>query len=125
MAERILPFSEDMHQLLGDALSALGIEAEEKKMFGHHTMFLNGYMFAGGNVRGIFLNIGRDEVDRLLQENNQLFPFAPGGRAMRDYIQLGLPIAEDPSELKAWVKRSANYLTSLPPKVKKPKKKKA
>ena len=46
-----------MHQLLGDALSALGIEAEEKKMFGHHTMFLNGYMFAGGNVRGMNLRV--------------------------------------------------------------------
>lgn len=114
----------------GEALKGLieeaGYAATMKKMFGHDTWFLNGYMYAGCNIDGVFVHLGDEASKNALAEHEDLSPFSPGrDMIMKDYIQINEPSAGDPGIVSAWLARSAAYLQSLPEKIKKPKKKKS
>lgn len=113
---------EALRKLIEDA----GYSATMKKMFGHDTWFLNGYMYAGCNTDGVFVHIGEEAAIKAVAEHDNLSPFSPGrDMIMKDYIQINEPSAGDDRIVSEWLKRSATYLESLPEKVKKAKKKKA
>ena len=120
----MLAASAEMSAVLDKAIADSGLPAEKKKMFGHETWFLNGYMFCGANVRGIFVHLGRDAVPGIIEREDDTGPFEPGrGMTMKDYLQLGLTICAKEDVLQEWLKRSAEYLLAKPPKIKKPRSK--
>jgi len=96
-------------------------EVEVKPMFGNLGAFVHGNMFAGllGSTVGVRL-AGPDAAELTAIEGSG--PFGPDGHAMGGYV--GLPAAwrADPGRAASWVDKAREHVGSLPPKVKKPKK---
>ena len=97
---------------------AAGVEV--KPMFGSVGAFVNGNMFAGlfGTDVGVKLDDeARDELARIEGSG----PFGPEERPMG--VCLALPESFSDDEASAWMERARDYVATLPPKEKKPKKK--
>ena len=123
--KKMLQFSPELSDYLEDKINKFGYPAEKKKMFGHETFFLNGYMFTGANISGIFVHTGKEARDLAIQNKPYVTPFEPmEGMVMKDYLILQKPIYTKEKELKNWLDGSRDYLFSLPPKEKKPGKRK-
>jgi TfoX/Sxy family transcriptional regulator of competence genes len=89
--------------------------AEPRKMFGMPCAFLNGNMFAGTYGDKIIVRLA--EADRAkLQKLDGAEPFAPSGRAMREYVGIGAPLIDDRAKVRAWVKKAMAFAETLPPK---------
>ncbi len=117
---KMVSFSPELTTYLSQKLDEFGYKTEKKKMFGHETFFLNGYMFAGANVNGIYVHIGEDAKNDALSKESGVGPFEPmEGMVMKEYLLLGKNIYSDGVQLKKWLERASTYLLSLPPKKKK------
>jgi TfoX/Sxy family transcriptional regulator of competence genes len=120
MKRKMLPFSPELSAYLEEKIDKYGIPKTKQKMFGHEVFFLNGYMFSGANIDGIFVHIGKEERDKALEKDPATRTFEPmEGMIMREYLLLTEPIYSDDKKLKNWLKKSSEYLTSLPTKKKK------
>jgi hypothetical protein len=99
--------------------SLLPEEAEVKPMFGNLGAFVNGNMYAGlfGPAVGVKL-AGPDAGELAAIEGSG--PFGPAERPMGGY--LSLPPGLDRDQAAAWVEKARAYVSTLPPKVKKPRK---
>ena len=97
-------------------------EVEVKPMFGNLGAFVHGNMFAGlfGSSVGVKL-AGPDAAELAAVEGAG--PFGPAERPMGGY--LSLPSGMDPDLAARWVEKARVHVGSLPPKVKKPRKKSA
>lgn len=125
MKRKMLQFSAERAEMLDQVVLAGGYPTEKKKMFGHEVHFLNGYMFTGANVDGIFLHLGQETRDAALETEKDVALFRPvEGMVMKDYLLLEQAAADNPDRLKSWLDKSSQYLLSRPPKQKKRKKKK-
>lgn len=123
MKRKMLQFSAERAAVLDQVILACGYPTEKKKMFGHEVHFLNGYMFSGANVRGVFVHLGQAARDEALEKESGVSLFEPlEGTVMKEYLLLEAEIADDPDQLKKWLDRAAGYLSALPPKQKKKKK---
>jgi len=123
MPRKMMQFDADGDQALGQAILQIGYAPDKKKMFGHAVYFLNGYMYAGANTAGAFVHVGEETVLASVETEDGVGPFSPmEGMTMKAYLQLTPTITGDGEKLGAWLRRSAEYLTALPPKVKKPRK---
>jgi TfoX/Sxy family transcriptional regulator of competence genes len=96
---------------------------ERRKMFGCPAYYVNGNMFTGVYGQQLFLRLppeGRAELMALDAK-----PFEPlAGRPMKEYISLPEAIVKDPEALDEWMRRSVEFVSSMPqkvPKAKKPK----
>ena len=61
--KKMMQFSPERHEFLGRQVEKTGFAAEPKKMFGHEVFFLNGYMYTGANTEGVFVHLGKEEVE--------------------------------------------------------------
>ena len=97
-----------------------------RKMFGHETWFLNGYMFTGANEDGIYVHLGEEGAAAAIAENGDLTPFSPGrDMIMKNYALIASAAADDEGIVASWVAKSVGYLTNLPKKEPKKEKKKS
>jgi len=94
-------------------------EAEVKPMFGNLGAFVNGNMYAGlfGSAVGVKL---ADPDAGELSALEGTGPFGPAERPMGGY--LSLPPGLDRDQAAPWVEKARAYVSTLPPKVRKPKK---
>jgi TfoX/Sxy family transcriptional regulator of competence genes len=93
---------------------------EVKPMFGNLGAFVHGNMFAGlfGAAVGVRLDdAGRAELEGIEGSG----PFGPAERPMGGYISLPAAWRAAPEVAARWVERALGYVSTLPPKVKKPK----
>lgn len=99
--------------------SLLPEEEEAKPMFGNLGAFVNGNMYAGlfGSAVGVKL-AGPDAGELAAIEGSG--PYGPAERPMGGY--LSLPPDMDKDQAAQWVGRARAYISTLPPKVKKPRK---
>lgn len=113
--------SHELEEILGQTAEPFAL-VEKRKMFGGLCLFLNGYMFAGVHGRKIVLRLGED--DRTVAQNESgALPFEPmPGRVMREYVVVPEAVWSDPESFEQWLRRSVEFVGSLPPKVPKPKK---
>ena len=90
-----------------------------KPMFGNLGAFVNGNMYAGlfGPAVGVKL-AGPDAGELSALEGTG--PFGPAERPMSGY--LSLPPDLDRDQASQWVEKARAYVSTLPPKVKKPRK---
>jgi TfoX/Sxy family transcriptional regulator of competence genes len=100
-------------ELLRESLGNLKIPAEKKKMFGHETYFLKGYMFSGVYDSDIFVHVGIEKVET--SQGMGVGFFEPMGKRMRSYLTLPKSM-QNPENLKSWLMSGAAYLSSLPTK---------
>jgi len=99
----------------------------EKKMFGFQVFFVNDNMFTGVFEDGIMMHLSPGDRDAMLAECKDSVPFTPMGREMKGYVFVPGKLLEEPEhyhEVEGWVARSYAFVSSLPPKEKKPKAKK-
>jgi TfoX/Sxy family transcriptional regulator of competence genes len=108
---------EDKARFRGLIAEAPGVEV--KPMFGSLGAFVNGNMFAGlfGTQVGVKLDEQGLEELRALPGSG---PFGPEGRPMGGYLSLPDNLSDE--EMTAWTDRAREYVATLPPKAKKPKK---
>ena len=99
-------------------------EVEVKPMFGNLGAFVHGNMFAGlfGPAVGVRLD---DDAQRELAAIDGSGPFGPAERPMGGYLSLPAAWRAEPDLAADWVARALAHVSTLPPKVKKPKRAKA
>lgn len=112
-----------LHETVGAAL-ADDAAVDLKPMFGYPCYWTGGNMF--------FATYQDHMILRLAEEDRAAFMTLPGahqfepmaGRPMREYVVVPSGLAGDRPALQDWVRRAYGYAVSLPPKEKKPRRKK-
>jgi len=95
---------------------------EVKPMFGNLAAFVNGNMVMGLFGREIGLRLS--EEDRAeLRKTRGTGDFGPEDRPMKEYVTIPKSWRNDPKKAAAWINRSLDYVSVMPPKIKKVKNK--
>ncbi len=117
---------EELVRLLDETIAGLEFDApiDYRPMFGCPAYFTGGNLFAGVWQETVMLRL--DEADRAQVTAAGGRPFEPmPGRKMREYVALPAAMVADSDLARAWVRKAARYAASLPPKEKKPRKRKS
>ena len=110
---------DELHALLKDHLK--GAEYTEKKMFGGLAFFINKNMFTGTHQTNLFVRLSADDREAALSQDG-IIVFEPRkGMVMSEYVVLTDSVIE--TELKGLIQKSISYVSSLPPKQPKRRKK--
>ncbi len=97
---------------------------EKRQMFGYPCAFVNGNMFTGLHQEALIVRLGENDRRRLIDEAGaKQFEPMPG-RPMREYVALPRALLDDREKLTEVITALKEFAASLPPKVKKPRKKK-
>ena len=115
----------DLVQLLHDVIPEGQAPVEFKPMFGGPCYWTGGNMFAAVHQESLFVRLGeKDRAELLALPGAHLFE-PMEGRSMKEYVVFPDDMLPDHEALRGWMARGLAYTTSLPPKEKKPRKKKA
>ena len=98
-------------------------ETERRSMFGSPVHFINNNMFVGAHEDNIMLRLRSEDQDELFVAREEAMPFMPMGRRMKEYVLLPAVLYNDEAVLEEWLRRSHEYVSSLPPKEKKARRK--
>jgi len=102
-----------------------GIPVTKKLMFGCPSWFAGDAMCCGVHDDHLFLRLAEQDREQLLAQWPDARRFEPlPGRVMREYVVLPPALLESGVTLREWLARSFAYASSLPPKARKPGKKK-
>ena len=94
-------------------------EVELRKMFGYPCAFLNGNMCVGLHESSLIVRLEEEDRSGALEQNLGTI-FAPmKGRVMKEYVSLAQSILQSEEQLTDFVKKSLEYVQTLPPKIKK------
>lgn len=116
--------SPELGALLDEALAQ--IDHEKRTMFGAPAFFIHGNMFAGVYGHQIMVRLDSGDREEVAAAHPGAGPFEPmPGRPMKEYIVLPESVWDDHQELDRWLRRSQAFAASLPPKEKKPPRKKS
>ena len=97
---------------------------DEIKMFGGLCFTVNGNMAAGVMKKDLLVRVPEAEQAKLLKEPGaRTFDIMPG-RTPKGFLVVDAKAVSTMPKLKKWVARGVDLASSLPPKAKKPKKKK-
>jgi TfoX/Sxy family transcriptional regulator of competence genes len=99
-------------------------EVEVKPMFGNLGAFVHGNMFAGLFGSAVGVRLAEPDAGELAAVDGS-GPFGPAERPMGGYLSLPGAWRDDADLAAQWVDKARAYVGSLPPKVAKPKKKRA
>ena len=117
--------NEKLVKLLDEIVATLEFDApvDYRPMFGCPAYFTGGNLFAGVWQETMMLRLSEDERAEVTAAGGRPFEPMPG-RAMREYVALPPKMMADRDVAGLWVRKAAAYAASLPPKEKKPRKKK-
>jgi len=116
---------ENLIELLHDVIPEGQAPIEFKPMFGGPCYWTGGNMFAAVHQESLFVRLGeKDRAELLTQPGAHLFE-PMEGRPMKEYVVFPDEMLADRDALRGWMARGLAYAASLPPKEKKPRKKKA
>ncbi len=114
--------NEELSKFLEEKIAVFNVN--RKKMFGCPTYFVNSNMLAGVFENDIFIRLSEPDREKIVSEYDEVNPFEPiKGRIMKEYVVLPESIYNDPEKFPEWLNRSYHYVSSLPSKKEKPKKK--
>ncbi len=118
--------NERLVKLLDETVATLEFDqpVDYRPMFGCPAYFTGGNMFAGVWQETMMLRLSEDDRGRITSAGGRPFEPMPG-RVMREYVALPPDMVADRDAASVWVGKAAAYAASLPPKAKKPRKKKA
>lgn len=98
-------------------------DVTQRPMFGQLAGFVNGNMFMCLFGERIAVKLPESKAEKLLATEGAA-PFVPmEGRPMKGYVVLPLAWHSDTEGAEAWIEQSLTYVRTLPPKEKKPSKK--
>jgi len=111
---------EELHRLIRAHLK--DVDYTEKKMFGGLAFFINKNMFTGTHQANLFVRLSAEFREEALSQNG-ITVFEPRkGMVMSEYVILTDSVID--TKLKDLIQKSINYVSSLPPKEPKKKRKK-
>jgi TfoX/Sxy family transcriptional regulator of competence genes len=85
-------------------------------MFGHPAAFVNGNLCMGTFGNDVFVRLDDSGV-RALSKIQGVRSFEPmPGRPMKQYLVLPPSLLKDAAQSRRWVRRSIEYVLTLPPK---------
>jgi len=117
--------SEDLVALLDEVVPQGEAAVEFKPMFGGPCYWCGGNMFAAVHQESIIVRLGeQDRAELLAVPGAHLFE-PMEGRPMREYVVFPDVLTADKGALRGWLGKGLAYAASLPPKEKKPRKRKA
>jgi TfoX/Sxy family transcriptional regulator of competence genes len=96
---------------------------ERRKMFGYPCAFVNNNLFTGTHQADIIVRLPPDRQAAVIAAGGA--GFEPMGRRMKEYVTLPTERLGDDAFVAEWIGHAFAYASALPPKVKKPRKKKA
>ena len=102
-----------------------GPPAEKRQMFGYPAGFVGGNMFAGLHQESMVLRLSDEDRDRFLTLAGAATFEPMPGKPMKQYVVVPQALLHDVGSLRPWIARALSYGASLPPKAKKPQKRKA
>jgi TfoX/Sxy family transcriptional regulator of competence genes len=92
-------------------------------MFGQPAYFVNNNMFTGVFGDDIFIRLPQSEQEEIMSAYDDAAPLDPMGRRMKEYVVIPSSLYDHKEEFDKWLNRSYSYVSSLPPKIPKSKKK--
>ena len=96
------------------------VTCEYRKMFGYPAYFINGNMFAGVFGDKLFLRLSDADIALISKVCKDVSAFEPmRGRPMKGYVFLPKIVYSEDVFFDEWLKKSIEYVSSLPPKQKK------
>jgi TfoX/Sxy family transcriptional regulator of competence genes len=107
---------------MGDVLSRLlvGFDCQKKQMFGSLVYFINDNMYTGVKGSVVFLRLSDQDRQAIVAECDEVQPFEPKPDfIMREYVEIPESKLFDAEFITRWLKRSYAYVSALPPKEKK------
>ena len=114
--------SEDLMDLLTTLLEPYNCTS--RNMFGSLTYFVNNNMLTGVHEDVIFLRLSEEDREKIKKEFPSVNQFEPlEGKKMREYVVLDEEIYRDIPTLEKWLEKAVSFVSSLPPKAPKQKKK--
>jgi TfoX/Sxy family transcriptional regulator of competence genes len=99
-------------------------EVEVKPMFGNLGAFVHGNMFAGLFGPAVGVRLAAADMQELAGIDGA-GPFGPDERPMGGYLSLPASWHGDQELAAGWVAKALAHVATMPPKVKKPAKKKS
>jgi TfoX/Sxy family transcriptional regulator of competence genes len=87
-----------------------------RPMFGNISAFVNGNMFFGLFGDDIFLRLSSQDQQELLKNKRASLLEPMKGRPMKDYVLIPKAWKSEPEMVRAWVSRSLDWSSELPPK---------
>lgn len=102
-----------------------GFACQKRPMFGSPVYFVNDNMFAGVKGGVVFFRLSEKDRKAIMAESDEVQLFEPRPDfIMKEYVELTEDKLFDRDFINKWLPRSYAYVASLPPKIKKPKKRK-
>lgn len=87
----------------------------EKKMFGGIGYMIDGNMSIGTHRDALMVRVGLDAYeDCLSQPGARVMDFT--GRVMKGWVTVPVDYAETDEQVQYWIRRSLEFVTTLPPK---------
>lgn len=111
------PSLQEMQDLLMEAAETLGLalDLSFKSMFGGFCGYLQGRVFASSSDMGLALKLAPDDQSELLQEPGaERLRHEADAPASKQYIVVPMQIVSNPEAFASWVRRSADFVQTLP-----------
>ena len=116
---------EEMVELLDGVIPQGPEPVQFKQMFGAPCYWTNGNMFAALHQDDMIVRLSEEDRAALLAEPGAHLFEPMEGRPMKEYVVFPEAMLADREALRTWLARGLAYTATLPPKKKKPRKKKA
>jgi hypothetical protein len=113
-----MAYDEGLAQRIRDCLQQRrGIT--EKRMFGGLAFMANGHMFVGVTGESLMARVGAGAYESALKKRHiREMDFT--GKPMVGYVYVDPPALESDRELHHWLEACLGFVSSLPPKITKP-----
>jgi TfoX/Sxy family transcriptional regulator of competence genes len=109
-----VPIDEKVAQRIRNLLKGRH-SVEEKRMFGGVAFMVNGHMCCGVLKNELVLRVGREEYEEAISHPHTR-PMDFTGRPMRGLLYVSPPGFRSARSLRAWVRRSLQFVSTLPRK---------
>ena len=113
--EKLVDFLSDM---LND------VECQKRMMFGYPAYFIKGNMFIAAHQDNLIVRVSKEAKEGLKKQYRGVGEFEPiPGRVMKEYLVIPEDVYRNEEEFTKLLEMSLEYVSSMPPKVKKKRKK--
>jgi hypothetical protein len=109
-----MAYSEQLAQRIRDALAG-NRAITEKKMFGGIAFLRHGLMFVGVSDSALMARVGKpNHADSLGRKHVRPMDFT--GKPMQGYVFIDAPGIKTEAQLRFWLERCEQFVSTLPPK---------
>jgi hypothetical protein len=112
---------QELVDFLADALH--DVECQKRTLFGFPAYFIKGNMFIAAHEDNIIIKIPNERKNDLKKQYREVGDFEPmPGRVMKEYLVIPKNVYSNKEKFSRLLEVSLEYVSSLPPKIKKKKK---